>query len=261
MAQLTGVRAILFDAVGTLMRPEPAVAQVYREIGARFGSRLSVEEIAARFEDAFAEADGLPVGWALAHLDESQVRQGGLKSTLRCVDEPHGGLKSTLQRPPTDQTAERRRWQTIVSAVLHDVPDAPGAPFGALWEHFSLASHWRLFDDVQPTWRALERTGLVIGIASNFDDRLAGVCAVIPPLDRCQNLFWSARVGWPKPSPEFFAAIERELALAPSEILLVGDDYVNDYVGAISAGWRAVLLCRGERRGTENEIGSLLELV
>ena len=49
MAGLTKIRGVLFDAVGTLIYPDPPVAEAYRSIGRRFGSRLSVEQIAARF--------------------------------------------------------------------------------------------------------------------------------------------------------------------------------------------------------------------
>jgi len=231
MARLAGVRAVLFDAVGTLIRPEPSVAEVYFATGQRFGSRLSVGEIAARFPAAFSAAD-------------------------------HGSADG-LERPPTNQTAERRRWQAIVSTVLDDVPDAGGKPFEMLWQHFSQPCHWRLYDDAASTWQALEASRLILGIASNFDDRLVGVCRGLPPLDQCENIFWSARVGWPKPSPKFFIHIQKALGVAPREILLVGDDFENDYLGATAAGWQAVYVDRSDvsSHRASNRIRSLSELV
>lgn len=226
----TNIRAVLFDAVGTLLYPDPPVAEVYHAVGRRFGSRLTVEQIAARFAAAFAEAGHCSGKVDLGHQ--------------------------------TNQETECRRWQIIVAAVFHELPNATGALFESLWDHFAQPRHWRLFDDAASVWRRLERDGFVVGIASNFDDRLACVCRGLSPLDHCERVFWSARIGHAKPSREFFACIQRDLNLAPSEILLVGDDYANDYLGATAAGWKAVLLDRdGKHQGeSTNTIRSLAEL-
>ena len=128
--------------------------------------------------------------------------------------------------------------------MFQDVPAADGPLFAALWDHFACSRHWRLFADVARVWAALEARGLVVGLASNFDDRLASICRGHAPLNRCRHLFWSARIGYPKPSPRFFAEVQRRLRLPPAEILLVGDDLVNDYQGAGAAGWHALLLRR-----------------
>ena len=47
------VRWIVFDAVGTLISPLPDAATVYHATGQRYGSLLSVDEVAARFGAAF----------------------------------------------------------------------------------------------------------------------------------------------------------------------------------------------------------------
>lgn len=252
------IRCVLFDAVGTLIRPEPSVAEAYFSVGQQFGSRRTKEEITARFPVAFAqtESDNRPVGQASAHLDTGD---GGLKPTQQSACQDVGNSS----RPPTSQEAERNRWQRVVAAVLDDLPHAASEPFEALWHHFSQARHWKLFDDVASVWQGLAESGVVLGIASNFDDRLAGVCRDLQPLDCCEHIFWSAGVGWSKPSPEFFKSIERELKLSPDEILLVGDDYTNDYLGATAAGWQAVLVDREGAHKTQyaNVIRTLAELV
>src|SRR5207253_3715625 len=62
---LTGVRAVVFDAVGTLITPDPPAPAVYAEVGRKFGSRLGVEVIAARFRAAFraGEETDRAAGW------------------------------------------------------------------------------------------------------------------------------------------------------------------------------------------------------
>ena len=43
-ALLGDARAVFFDAVGTLLHPDPSAAEVYAGVGRRYGSRLSVSE-------------------------------------------------------------------------------------------------------------------------------------------------------------------------------------------------------------------------
>jgi HAD superfamily hydrolase (TIGR01509 family) len=53
---------------------------------------------------------------------------------------------------------------------------------------------------------------------------------------------YSADAGHPKSRPRIFAAAVETLALAPAEILHVGDDERADVRGALAAGFRAVRL-------------------
>jgi putative hydrolase of the HAD superfamily len=84
----------------------------------------------------------------------------------------------------------------------------------------------------------------LLGVASNFDDRLDQICQALPPLTRCRHRFVSSRIGWRKPTLDFFAAIAAQFDLAPEQMLLVGDDLENDYLAARAAGWHAVLVDR-----------------
>ncbi len=51
-----------------------------------------------------------------------------------------------------------------------------------------------------------------------------------------------------KPNREFFQAALSDLNLAPQEVTMVGDDLVNDIVGAQTAGMKAVLVKTGKYR-------------
>src|SRR5438105_3948472 len=102
MNWLTKVDAVFFDAVGTLIHPEPSAALAYAQIGQRHGSALSAELVRQRFAAAFAH-------------EEAADLAAGLR---------------------TSEDRERRRWRTIVAAVLDDVADAE-ACFAALYEHFA----------------------------------------------------------------------------------------------------------------------------
>lgn len=226
-ANTSDLGCVLFDAVGTLIYPSPTVAAAYGAVGRKFGSSLNEAEIDRRFRQAFRRQEA------------SDAAPNGLQ---------------------TDEDREKRRWQTIVAEVFDDVADS--APlFDDLWMHFAQPNHWQLFDDAAGAWQSAAANGLSVGIASNFDGRLRRICAELPPLDRGRRIFVSSEIGARKPSPDFFRRIEESVHLSAAQILLVGDDWENDYLAAQAAGWQAVYLDRrGERPNGANVIRSLSEL-
>lgn len=222
-----GRTAVLCDAVGTLIYPCPGVVDAYDAAAQRFGSSLPPESIRLRFREAFVRQET---------IDASAVP-------------PHR----------TDEVRERQRWRTIVGQVFPDMQDCEGV-FNALWDHFAQPQHWRVYDDVAPCFDQLRIAGYGLGIASNFDDRLDAICHAHETLAGISR-FVSSRIGYKKPSPEFFCSIERSLNLPAEKILLVGDDLENDYHAARRAGWQAVLLDRdGCGRNVTATIASLRDL-
>lgn len=201
------IRAVVFDAVGTLITPQPPAWQVYAEIGRRFGSRRPAQDVRARFRAAFAR-------------EEDQDRRDALR---------------------TDAARERRRWRTIVATVLDDVADSEGC-FTALYDWFAQPAAWRCDPKAGRVLAELRRRGFCLALASNFDERLRDVAAGLPELTAIESLVISAEIGWRKPAPEFFAAVGAALDEPPSSLLYVGDDRVNDYDGACAAGLHALLL-------------------
>lgn len=204
---LTDVRAVFFDAVGTLLFPEPPAAAVYAQVGRRFGSRYDEEAVAQRFRSAFA-------------AEEAADRAAGLR---------------------TSEAREVERWRRIVAAVLDDVTDAEGC-FRVLYDHFARPAGWRCNPDAPALLRRLADRGLAPGVASNYDRRLRPVLAGFAELAPLTTVVISSEVGWRKPAPEFFAALCRAVALPPEQVLLVGDDYDNDFEGARATGLRPLLL-------------------
>ncbi|MBX9791597.1 MAG: HAD-IA family hydrolase [Pirellulales bacterium] len=221
------VRAVVFDAVGTLLWPEPAVGAAYTSAARRLGSTRDTVDVRARFHAAW-------------RAEEAR-------------DCDSGGLR-------TDEARERRRWQRIVAEVFPEV-DRQNELFGALWEHFAQAANWRLFDDVVDTWRELSEKGLALAVASNFDRRLLEICASIAPLAACRHVYASSLVGWRKPALEFFQHVAAALNLPAESILMIGDDYENDVVAARQAGWQAVYLSRERVADDEAAISSLREVL
>jgi putative hydrolase of the HAD superfamily len=219
---LHGVRWILFDAVGTMIFPDPPVAEAYLAVGERFGSRLSIDEIGQRFSIA------LERGFA-------------------------GGCE-------TSEVNERRRWRSIVCEVISDVPENVDEVFEQLWLHFAQPQQWRLYEDVAPTLNQLRLRGFQLGIASNFDGRLKSIVSGQAGLSACETVFVSSDIGYAKPDARFFRTIQEWLEVEPAQIALVGDDEICDVRAATAAGWRAIHLDRSSPL-RDGAIQSLAELL
>jgi putative hydrolase of the HAD superfamily len=222
------VRAIYFDAVGTLIHPNPPAAIVYAEIGRRYGSARGVDEITHRFRTAF-------------YSEEVRDRACGWR---------------------TSESREEARWRRIVTEVLEDASDLE-ACFHELFTHFSRADAWRLESDAAPVIRELSTRGYRLGIASNYDHRLRSVVTEIPDLAPIERLAISAELGWRKPAREFFGALCEQARLAANQVLLVGDDRINDYEGARAAGLPAWLIGQAEHEDlpAADRIRSLRQLL
>lgn len=221
------IRCVAFDAVGTLIEAEPSVADVYTDIGRRHGSRLNREHVLQRFVVAFelcAESD----------------RKKGAAGLL------------------TSEEREWARWRWIVGEIFSEIDDVNvvGRIFEELFTHFGQPESWRCFRDVGAAVATIEEFGLPMVIASNFDHRLHGICQGLIAVQRARAVLVSSEVGWKKPAPEFYSALIAECGCRPDEVLMVGDDRVNDFEGARASGLQAVLLDRSAENVDGNAASS-----
>jgi putative hydrolase of the HAD superfamily len=162
----------------------------------------------------------------------------------------------------TSEREERSRWQRIVAATLLELPDQPRA-FAELWEHFSTASSWRLYPDVEPALRSIKALGWRLGVGSNFDSRLRAILGSFSVTEELDALLISSEVGWRKPHPDFYQSVPRTLELEPREIVWIGDSPAHDLIGPQEVGFQAILLDRtarypdlSPRIGTLGEVGN-----
>jgi putative hydrolase of the HAD superfamily len=223
----SSIRAVFFDAVGTLIHPEPPAPIVYAEVGARFGSKLTPDTIHKRFRIAF-------------HQEEIADRVNDYR---------------------TSEEREVERWRRIVCSVLDDVKDQE-ACFAELFAHFAKPQSWRCDADAEGTLRELAARGYQLGLASNYDTRLRSVLAGLAALNPLGDLVISSEVGWRKPAPAFFDAMMRTVRKPALEILFVGDDLRNDYEGARAVGMQAVLYdSAAQAADNPNRVSRLTELL
>ena len=224
---LDGIRAVAFDAVGTLIFPNPGAATVYAEAAERQGFAVNPADIGPKL-------------WAQFRVEEEADRVAGWI---------------------TSEAREERRWRSIVFAAL---PGATEELFRELYLHFSQPTAWSVPPVAAELLAELQRRGFVLGLASNYDSRLASVVAgnlsLAPVRDR---LVISSLVGVRKPGLGFFTAgVLPTMGVPAAQILFVGDDHENDYLGATAAGLRAVLLDpKGKHPEVKERVAGLAELL
>jgi putative hydrolase of the HAD superfamily len=225
---------IAFDAVGTLIHPDPPVAVAYAEAARRHGSSLTADDIRPRFRRVWEESETHDLAGAAAQAATDPLA--------------------------TNEDRERQRWRWIVQQVIHDAVN-PDACFEELWRHFARPTSWSCFPDVDEALADLAVAGFRLAVASNFDQRLPPICANLPALKPIQLCVVSSAVGFRKPSPKFFAALSQATNCPADRLLMVGDDLENDVAGARASGLSARFLNRRIGPGRmPGEIASLIEL-
>lgn len=210
------IRAVSFDAVGTLITPVEPVGATYARVAARFGIGLDPREAEAGFRHGFAAAPPLAFpGLAPAELGD----------------------------------AERAWWRALVATAFGDAARhaAFAECFDALFAHYAGQAAWRVYDDVRPALEGLRHRRLRLGVVSNFDGRLPGILTGLGLLPLFDAVVCSSRAGAAKPDARVFAAAAGALGVPLAALHHVGDDDRADVGGASAAGARATHLDRTGR--------------
>jgi len=207
------VRAVLFDAAGTLIEPAEPVGESYARAFARQGARIP----AWRLDDAFARVMGRAPAPAFP-------------------GEP----------PERVATLERRWWWERVRETLRAADSEarladPDAAFEELFAGFARSEAWRLRRGAREALVRLRAGGRATAVVSNFDRRLPGILQGLGLGGLLDTVVLPGDAGCAKPAPEIFHfALARLGGMAAEEALYVGDDAERDIAGARHAGLRTV---------------------
>jgi putative hydrolase of the HAD superfamily len=219
---VTGTRAVLLDALGTLVELQPPAPRLQRRLR-ESGFEVSEERAAAGFMAEIAY-------YLDHHLDGSDPeRLARLRD--RCADE----MRRALDLPELDHA-------TALRAMLASL-------------------EFTAYQDVTPTLRDLHARGVTVVVASNWDCSLPDWLRPTGILEWIDGVVTSAEVGAAKPNPRVFERALGIAGVEPGEALHVGDKVDNDVEGAAAAGIRAVLIQReGDPPPGVDAIRSLSEL-
>ncbi len=138
---------------------------------------------------------------------------------------------------------EKAWWRDVVLRVFAAVPFADfDAFFDDLFAFFASPAAWRVDPDALPLLAELRARGLTILVVSNFDTRVRGVLAALGLASLVDRVTISSEAGAAKPDPAIFQRALADLALAPGDVLHVGDTVKEDLRGARAAGLHVVLV-------------------
>ncbi|MHA1752436.1 MAG: HAD family hydrolase [Candidatus Helarchaeota archaeon] len=107
--------------------------------------------------------------------------------------------------------------------------------------HAIEAEFWAPFPNTKPTLEKLKAMGLKVALLSNgpYDKGIKKLLEILELKDYFDLIETSANIGYTKPNPLTFNTILKKLNLKPEEVIMVGDDLLNDCKGASDVG----LLC------------------
>jgi len=205
-------RALLLDAMGTLIGLRAPVGHTYAAVASEHGLQLDPTAVEQAFGAAYREAPPL----AFPDL---------------CGD--------ALQQ------AERQWWADRIDAVLRTLGEGPGstALHRQLFDRFADPGLWRVYDEVPAALARWRRLGLRLAVVSNFDQRLEGLLEALGLSRWLEAVVISSRVGAAKPSAAPFALALEQLGVGPGEAWHIGDS-PEDVAGARAAGLPCVLVRR-----------------
>lgn len=229
---MDGVKVIFFDAVGTLFWVRGTVGEIYSRFAFEVGVTVDVQALDQAFIQSFRASPRAEFPNAAA-TDLPQLEYEWWKAI-----------------------AHQSFGQIGVLEKLGDFE----VFFRPLYDHFALADPWIVYPEVHAVLQALQAR-FELGIVSNFDTRLYQVINVLGLADYFSSMTLSTATGVAKPKPEVFQAALAKHDCSPREAMHVGDDWAEDYQGALAAGLQGVWLNRsGQERSAVVEISDLTAL-
>jgi len=198
------IRAILFDAAGTLFFLTKTVGDHYAYVGREVGLELDAQKLESAFHAAWKQ---MP-------------------------------RRSAIDGPRKND--DKGWWHELVGRVFNQV--APSLSeldrdnfFEVAYEHFAEPGVWELYPEVPEVLEQL-RPRFQLAIISNFDGRLRFILQHLGISNYFSYIFISSELGADKPDPEIFRRALKLIHLNADEVLHVGDDPERDWNAASAAG-------------------------
>ncbi|HEY4258258.1 MAG TPA: HAD-IA family hydrolase [Candidatus Udaeobacter sp.] len=218
------LKAIFFDAVGTLFYLNGTVGDHYALVGSEVGLDLDARQL----ERAF-----------------------------------HAAWKKMPQRAAIDAPREKDDkgwWRDLVDLILEQVTPSLSEFdrdnfFEVAYEHFAEADVWQLYPEVPDVLEQLQPR-FQLTVISNFDGRLRLILEHLGISKFFTHIFVSSEIGADKPDPEIYRRALKFIDLKPNEILHVGNDPERDWEAASAAG---LLVFRLDRQ--KNSLRGLLAML
>jgi putative hydrolase of the HAD superfamily len=198
------LKAIFFDAMGTLFYLNGTVGDHYALVASDVGLALGADQLARAFYSAWKK---MP---------------------------PRAAINGPREND------DKGWWRELVDLVLDQVAPSLGELdrdnfFEVAYEHFAEAGVWQLYPEVPGVLGQLQPR-CQLAVISNFDGRLRLILERLGLSKSFRHIFVSSEIGADKPDPEIYLRALKFIDLKPNEVLHVGDDPERDWEGASAAG-------------------------
>jgi putative hydrolase of the HAD superfamily len=210
------IRAILYDAGHTLVRPRPEFDEVWDFLAHQLGVAIEAER-RAPFPD-------------VAAFFYSRLGEDGLGSYA-------------------SDAAARTFWSEYYAYALRDA--APGLPVeelrsagSALYDWYAEPAQWQPFPEVAEALERARARGLVQGVVSDWGTDLLPILHAHEITRLMDFVVASAVVGLSKPHRDIFLYALGRADVRAEEAVYVGDSYLADVLGSRAAGLHPVLIDR-----------------
>ena len=206
------LRAVFFDAAGTLFHTREPAGLSYAKIARRFGVEPDERVLINSFRRTFDAMPGLAFG------------PGHEDAKLRWL--------------------ERQWWHQLVRATFAEIGEFADfdAYFDTLFAFFADPANW-VCDPAAPVLlAALRERGITLGVISNFDHRIYRILETLGLSRYFDSITISSEAGYAKPSPEIFRVALKRHSLSAADAVHVGDSKSLDIEGAFAVGLGAVLV-------------------
>ena len=198
------IKAILFDAAGTLFFLTKTVGEHYALVGRNLGLKLDATQLDRAF---------------------------------------HTAWKQMPKRPASDgprENDDKGWWRELVGRVFDQVLPSLGELdrdnfFEVAYEHFAEPGVWELYPEVSEVLKQL-RQRFQLAVISNFDGRLRLILQHLGISNYFSYIFISSELGADKPDPEIFRRALKVMHLDANEVIHVGDDPERDWKAAAAVG-------------------------
>ena len=208
------LKAIFFDAAGTLIRLTKSVGEHYAFVARQQGLILDGAALDRGFGEVWRE---MP-------------------------------RRAAIDGPREDD--DKGWWRELVERLLERIavrldPLDRDAFFEAAYGHFAEAGVWKLYPEAREVLEALA-PHYHLAVVSNFDGRLRMILEHLTATKYFRHIFLSSELGTDKPDPSIYRRALEVCGLMPHEVLHVGDDPERDWKAAGAAGLQVFPLRRPE---------------
>ena len=216
---------IFLDAVGTLFGVRGSVGVQYAKVASRFGVNLPAVALNQAFFKSFKAA--------------------GSPAFPGCISREGSTLRTRA-----DLKAKEYAWWFNIAVQTFQQVDALQhfsdfeAFFAELFAYFAAIDPWEMYPDVPIALKRWRRSGIPLGVISNFDSRIYSVLQGLELLDYFASITISTEIGIAKPDRQIFEVALHKHGCLPQNAWHIGDSFAEDYEAAQNAGFRGIWLSR-----------------